>query len=689
MKNHSLSDKADIEIRSNVLNNLKIGTKLTIAFGILVALTFLVGVFSYLGSIRATVNIDRTGDVRVPTAIASSQAQADLLRMLGDVRGYLALGDKAFRDSYNQSRKAFEADLSKLEHLYPYLNPENKSRFDTLKTTFAKWAESPDILFELRDDQLDREPAYRLLATKGSTYGGTVLIGVQRLIESQAQNKASNESVELLKDMANFQGSFAAMLSGLRGYATTRNRIYRQEYEVNLTINQFAWERLLNKQAVFTPSQQAIMKEIIKNREDFLYMPKLIFEILEGDHYREDLYMFRTETLVLAETMQKLLGQMTEEQQTLLQKELNRGRKDLFVANQQTLIVGIIAIALALMMSLLLRAGIAGPILRLTQVAEQIRSGDLEAMAIVDSKDEIGILAETFNNMTDQLRQTLAQVRKEKKRADDLLDVVIPIGVELASEKDYNRLMENMLMEAKKFCNADAGILYLRSKDKHLEFVIVRNDKMNVMMGGTSNTKVTFPPIALYHKDTGKPDHQTIVTHVALTGESVNISDMKESEQFTFSGVDFKRQKPHYLKVKDPCTRYPCSGIEVFSDETYYNDTSYLAIPLKNRQNEVIGVMQLINAQDSETGQVIPFDNNLQQMMDSFSSLAVAALEAYIREQGLRNEIQQLRIEIDEVKRKKQVREIVTTDTFQDLQAKAEAMRSRRKKKVRKKDNGS
>jgi hypothetical protein len=65
-------------------------------------------------------------------------------------------------------------------------------------------------------------------------------------------------------------------------------------------------------------------------------------------------------------------------------------------------------------------------------------------------------------------------------------------------------------------------------------------------------------------------------------------------------------------------------------------------------------------------------------MMASYSSLAVAALEAYIREQSLKQEIQQLRIEIDEVKRQKQVSEIVDTDFFQDLQAKARAIRSRR-----------
>ena len=119
-----------------------------------------------------------------------------------------------------------------------------------------------------------------------------------------------------------------------------------------------------------------------------------------------------------------------------------------------------------------------------------------------------------------------------------------------------------------------------------------------------------------------------------------------------------------------------------------YRTLSCLTIPLKNTYGRVLGVLQLINAQDPNTGQV-PFDPNLQQMMESFSSLAVAALEAYIREQGLKQQIEKLRIEIDEVKRQKQVSEIVDTDFFRDLQAKARAMRGRKSSPNTKQINNS
>lgn len=654
---------------ARLFKNLRIGIKLTIGLGILVALTLLVAGLGWLSSAEATEKINNTGDVRVPTALVSSRAQANLLRMLSHVRGYLALGQSDFRKNYQESRQAFEADLAELEGLSSNFDPENKRRLAELKQTFEEeWLQLPDRLFELRDDQLEREPAYKLLATEGILQGGTVLIETGKLIDAQGRREPTPENIAQLAEMARFQGSFAAMLSGLRGYVTTRNRTFKGEYEANLTINQIAWESLSEQKDSLTQSQQVSLQKIAESRETFLSLPDEMFDVLESERWREDLYLFTSQAIPAASKMLNLLDEITADQQQLLQKDLNIGRAELAAARVRTLGLGAIAIVLGLGLSLILRENIAGPVRRLTRVAEQIRKGDLEAQARVESRDEIGILAETFNNMTGQLRRTLLQVRKEKKRADDLLDVVIPIGVELASEKDFNRLLESMLLEAKSFCHADAGILYLRTQDERLEFVNVRNDTLGIAMGGTTGKDFTFTqllqPLPLYNKTTGEPNENTLATRAALTGASINISSPEQAQNLDFS---------------DP---------KIFKG---YRANTSLTIPLKNSEEHVIGVLQLINAQDAETGGIIPFDPNLQRMMESFSSLAVAALEAYIREQRLKQEIQQLRIEIDEAKRKKQVDEIVETDFFQDLQAKAREIRrrGRRTKDNQPKDAGT
>ncbi len=245
--------------------------------------------------------------------------------------------------------------------------------------------------------------------------------------------------------------------------------------------------------------------------------------------------------------------------------------------------------------------------------------------------------------------------QEEKKRSDNLLNVVIPIGVALSAEQNFDRLLERMLFEAKLFCNADAGTLYLRTDNDYLDFVIVQNNSLNIIMGGTSHKPINFPSVPLYNQETGQPNHSNVAAHVALTGNATNIPDAYMAEGFNFSGT------------------------REFDQNTGYRSTSFLTIPLKNTYDYVVGVLQLINAMEQDSGQIIPFSRSLEQTAASLSSLATVAVEAYVREQTLRQQIQQLKIEIDEVKHKKQVSDIIETDFFQDLQIKARNIRRRSK----------
>ena len=207
--------------------------------------------------------------------------------------------------------------------------------------------------------------------------------------------------------------------------------------------------------------------------------------------------------------------------------------------------------------------------------------------------------------LREQEAKYLEQLQVEMEHSDRLVNVVIPIGISLMREPDYNRLLEKILLEAKAICHADGGTLYLRESEKFLKFVLLRNDSLKINLGGSTGNPITFPPLNLYDPTTGKANHQQVACHVALNGTSVNIPDA-----YNVEGFDFR-------------------GTREFDKKTGYRSQSFLTLPLLNQQNEVIGVLQLINAMDKATGQVIPFDPILQQSVESLSLLAAAALERY------------------------------------------------------------
>lgn len=636
--------------------NLSIRSKLGGGFGILVFLTFVGVVVNFTSSRIASALIGRTEDIRVPSSLLASEAQADLLRMQSDLRTYLATGDPVYRELYTTDSLAFEADLAKLESLGPDLGIVSQVYLQELRKIYSRFSLLPEQLFELRDDQLAREPAYRLLATEGATFAGEVLIATGELIEIQAERAPTPENMEILKELAKFQSKFSALFSALRGYVTTRNPVYRSEFQVNLDLNIISWEQLQESRSLFTPSQQELLAAIDLNRAAFLQLPEQIFAILESDRWREDLYIFQTRAVPLSTDMYRQLKVLVGDQQERLTAELSSGRSSLKASNWLILVSGILAVIVGLLMSLLSQATIAQPILRLTSVAERIRDGELDAQAEIETGDEIGALASTFNRMTTQLRSTLFQAREEKKRADDLLEVVIPIGVELTTERDFNRLLERMLLEAKGFCKAAAGLLLLAEEDM-LRYSIVRIDNPKRSLGGTSGNTMPLTFLPLYESQ-GKPSHTHLATHIALTGETINIPDLSGS------GDNFAvyRESFHHDRAL-----------------ANYEIHSLLGIPLKStefgEEDKVLGVLLLLNAQNLEQETIIPFDPYLQEMMESLSSLAAAAIEIHNREEALFSEFSQLHIQIDKLDQQKAVEKIVSSDFFRELEAKVQLTR--------------
>ena len=182
---------------------MQISQKLSLGFGLLVVLTLLVVGLGYLSSEQATRKIMQTEQFRLPTVLASDRAQVDLLHMVSSVRGYLALDDQQYRRDYARAQQAFTADLAVLEQLYgKWTNPQNVARLDQLKALFEAWSALPNQLFDLRDDQLRREPALRMLMQDAQPLLLQIMRDTRSLIQTQGQREPSPEHLALLETMA-------------------------------------------------------------------------------------------------------------------------------------------------------------------------------------------------------------------------------------------------------------------------------------------------------------------------------------------------------------------------------------------------------------------------------------------------------------------------------------------------------
>ncbi len=185
------------------------------------------------------------------------------------------------------------------------------------------------------------------------------------------------------------------------------------------------------------------------------------------------------------------------------------------------------------------------------------------------------------------------------------------IGIALSVERDQNRLLEMILLGAKEITNADGGTLYTITNDKHLKFEIMRNETLDISLGGTTGKDIPFLPLPLYLAD-GSPNLTTVAAYATLNDKTVNIENAYLAQDFDFTGT------------------------RKFDQKTGYHSQSFLTIPMKNHEAEVIGVLQLINAIDVNTQEIIPFSAANQSLVESLASQAAVAMTNHNLIEGLK-----------------------------------------------------
>ena len=395
-------------------NHLSIRDKLSLGFGLLVVVTFLVVGRSYLASVQANKTIERTQESYVPAAIASSMAQKNLLRMLSNLRGYLATGRSDLRDRYQEARHNFEIEVAKLQTLLENSDSTSeKQHLQELQATYETWSDLPEQLFTLHENAENNQPAWELLQQQGKNRISNIRGHVNRTIELQKTKDLSNpEQANLLENLIKFRSSFAIAVSSLQGYVMTRRTDLRTNYIKHMKTSEQLWQNLQKRQRFLSDRQQEQFQNLSQSWNQFQNLPEKIFTIVESEEHRRDLFLLRTKAEPRAEKMLTLLNSIVDTQQTALTQELQEGRNALTAAHWQILLASMAALVFGGTMSLVLRRRIAGPIERLTDMTASIMKGNFQTRIDIETPDEIGKLAETFNSMSDSLAHSQAQLQE-------------------------------------------------------------------------------------------------------------------------------------------------------------------------------------------------------------------------------------------------------------------------------------
>ncbi len=178
-------------------------------------------------------------------------------------------------------------------------------------------------------------------------------------------------------------------------------------------------------------------------------------------------------------------------------------------------------------------------------------------------------------------------------------DTLLKTGMALTTEQNQSSLAEIILKSARELTQSDAGTLYLLSDDeKYLHFQAIQNDSIKI----TNNEDLLYwEPIALYN-DKNEEVHSLAATHCALSRKLIRIDDIYNSNnKFNFNSTILYDQQSGYLSH------------------------SMLLIPLIDYENNLIGVLQLINKQDIHN-RLIAYNKDDEQVITALGSQVVISI---------------------------------------------------------------
>ena len=229
-----------------------------------------------------------------------------------------------------------------------------------------------------------------------------------------------------------------------------------------------------------------------------------------------------------------------------------------------------------------------------------------------------------------QLLANRQELNERLQNASKEIHELNQIGAALSAQHDTPALLEMILQKCREITRSDAGSLYLVESDE-------QDDLESTDHPEDPSLSTSAPATKLVHHAAGKKrlrfklaqndsvhipfremtmeiSERSIAGYVALTGETVNIED----------AYRLPPQVPYSINRK-------------FDEDSGYRTKSILAVPMRNQQDEIVGVVQLLNSKKSWDArldtlasvkdQVVNFGRRQEAIVQSLASQAAVALE--------------------------------------------------------------
>ena len=393
--------------------DMTIGKKVGLGYGVITLILMGVVLLTIQQVRTMEIVTKRVVELRTPTAHASLMMLNGINHSLASLRGWILLGDKKFKTERSIAWKEQINPSLKLMHgLAPkWTNPENQIRLKSIEEEISNFKTAQQKIEDIAQTP-ENSPAQKILFNQTEPLEKSIVSTLSKMIELGFKDKATNKNKRQVEILANIETTTSLALERADEFLLSGKEEFKKE---SLEI----WKKNAEYMEVLTKNKNNLSKEQLKIFESlqnglnqFGPLLEKIIKIRSGDEWNQANHLVQVEAAPAAFRIKQLLNEMTTVQEQLLEND---------VEEISTKTHFLIVLLVALFISAALLSGVLGanitrsisePILDVCRLADELAHGSSKRKRLpVGSKNELGTLAESFNQLLDRLQEEKLQNR--------------------------------------------------------------------------------------------------------------------------------------------------------------------------------------------------------------------------------------------------------------------------------------
>ena len=386
--------------------DMSIGKKVGFGFGFMTLILMGVVLFT-IQKVRTMETITkRVVELRTPTAHASLMMLNGINHSLASLRGWIILGDQKFQTERSIAwEEQINPSLNQMHGLAPnWTDPENKTRLKSIEKEITNFKAVQKKIEDIAQTS-ENSPAQKILFTQAEPLEKSIVVTVSEMIGTEMKANKNSKDKQMIEILANIETTTSLALEKADEFLLSGKQEFKKESLDNWKKN-IEHMSVLKKKNNFNKEQAKNFKSLSVKLNQFGPLLEEIIRIRSGAEWNLANHWVKTDAAPVAFRIKELLQEMTSVQEELLESDVAEISK-----KTHFLVVLLVALffSAALISSALganITSSISKPILDVCKLADEIAHGNQTKKRLpVFSKNELGTLSQSFNQLLDRLQE--------------------------------------------------------------------------------------------------------------------------------------------------------------------------------------------------------------------------------------------------------------------------------------------